>query len=165
VRWWPPTRRPRTHEWLDGAPAAPRSLARALGELAKLPRLGRGTFVFVVSDFLDGPPDEEAWWRLLARGWDPVPVLVQDPVWEQSFPAVGGVTLPVAGADGSHARLARVSHSEAVALREEHETRLRITLDRLRALTLEPICVDTAERAAVQAAFARWALGRGGRLR
>src|SRR5205807_649758 len=53
------------------------------------------SFVFVVSDFLV-PPDEEAWAEAAARGLDLVPVVVQDPDWEQSFPAVGGCVLPVA---------------------------------------------------------------------
>src|SRR5690242_8033565 len=42
-----------------------------------------GTFVFVVSDFL-GPPADAGWERALSFRWDIVPVVVQDPVWEQS---------------------------------------------------------------------------------
>ena len=41
---------------------------------------------------------------MLAAGWDVVPVVVQDPVWERSFPDVGGVTLPLADPDGCVAR-------------------------------------------------------------
>ena len=37
-----------------------------------------------------------AWWaRALAYRWDVVPVILQDPVWEQSFPAVEGLVVPV----------------------------------------------------------------------
>ncbi len=159
LRWWPPIRRPRTHEWTDSATAASVSLADMLDRLGRQPRLGRGTFIFVVSDFLE-PPDEEAWWRVLARGWDPVPVVVQDPVWEQSFPAVGGVPFKVAGGGVVH-----VSRREASSLRKEHETRFHSTVERLRALTLEPICIDAHDRLSIHAAFARWAAGRGGRVR
>ena len=54
-----------------------------------------GTFVFVVSDFLEPVPDS-LWSEALARRWDVVPVVVQDPVWEGSFPDVGGLLVPVA---------------------------------------------------------------------
>jgi uncharacterized protein (DUF58 family) len=159
AEWWPPARRPRTEDWHrdDGTPPA-------LAELARTPRLGKGTFVFVVSDFLD-PPGDDDWWRLLARGWDPVPVVVQDPVWEQSFPDVAGVPLPVAEADGSRARLVRVTRREARALRESHEARFRTTLDRLRSLTLEPVCIGASDAASVHLAFHHWSAARGGRLR
>ena len=33
--------------------------------------------------------------RAVGHGWDVIPVLIQDPVWERSFPAVGGVAVPV----------------------------------------------------------------------
>ena len=166
IVWSPPARRPHTAEWVDeAADAAPvDSLARVFAALGRLPRLGKGTFVFVVSDFLE-PPDEEAWWRLLARGWDPVPVVVQDPVWEQSFPAVAGVPLPVADAGGARAMLVRLTRREAVALSAVHQARFKTMLQRLRALTLEPICVGADDRASVHAEFQRWAAARAGRLR
>jgi uncharacterized protein (DUF58 family) len=157
--WWPPARRPKAEEWQRGAGAAP-----ALEELARKPRLGKGTFVFIVSDFLE-PPSNDDWWKLLARGWDPVPVVVQDPVWEQSFPDVAGVPFPVAEADGSRTRLVRVSRREARALGAAHEARFRTTLERLRSLTLEPVCVGAADPGSVQLAFHRWSASRGGRLR
>jgi uncharacterized protein (DUF58 family) len=164
LRWWPPSRRPRTHEWLETEPEGRASLPFLLAELAKLPRLGRGTFVFVVSDFLE-PPDEETWWRLLARGWDPAPVVVQDPVWERSFPRVAGVPFPVSGAGGGRRRLTRLRRAETERLRVAHEARWRTTLGRLRALTLEPVCIGSADPASVHAEFARWAAERGGRMR
>jgi uncharacterized protein (DUF58 family) len=157
--WWPPARRPKADEWQRETGAPP-----ALEELARKPRLGKGTFVFVVSDFLE-PPSNDDWWRLLARGWDPVPVVVQDPVWEQSFPDVAGVPFPVAEADGSRPRLVRIRRREARALRSAHEARFRTTLERLRSLTLEPICIGAADAASVHLAFQRWAGARGGRLR
>ena len=48
-----------------------------------------GTFVFVCSDFLAAPAPE-TWLRALGLRWDVVPVVVQDPVWEQSFPPSTG---------------------------------------------------------------------------
>ncbi|MFL5928872.1 MAG: DUF58 domain-containing protein [Gaiellaceae bacterium] len=157
--WWPPARRPKVDEWQRDTGAPP-----ALAELARKPRLGKGTFVFVVSDFLT-PQSNDDWWKLLARGWDPVPVVVQDPIWEQSFPDVAGVPFPVADADGSRPRLVRVQRREAQALRAAHEARSRTTLERLRSLTLEPVCIGASDVASVHLAFQRWSGARGGRLR
>ena len=49
--------------------------------------LSSGTFVFVISDFLGPPIDESTWLTAAARRWEVVPVVIQDLVWEQSFPA------------------------------------------------------------------------------
>ena len=51
-----------------------------------------GSFVFVLSDFLGGVSGD-SWTRVLLQRWDVVPVVVQDPVWEQSFPPIGGVVV------------------------------------------------------------------------
>ena len=75
-----------------GAPAD--ALERGLEELVRHRRdVPAGTFVFVVSDFLAAPP-RALWLRVLARRWTSIPVVVQDPVWEQSFPDVGGIVIP-----------------------------------------------------------------------
>ena len=89
--WLPPGRRDRS--WLVGerfgaAPfrAPDDNLERALGFLSGLRgELPPGTFVFVLSDFIVGPP-ATTWVKAFAHGWDLVSVVVQDPVWEQSFP-------------------------------------------------------------------------------
>ena len=61
-----------------------------------------GSFVFVLSDFL-GPPPREAWTRALEQRWDVVPVVIQDPVWEQSFPAIAGSSSRCSTRRGRHA--------------------------------------------------------------
>ena len=81
-----PTRVPR---------AARQHRARARVPRRAAPELPTGSFVFVLSDFLE-PPSPEVWNEALELPWDVVPVIVQDPVWEQSFPAVGGVGVPFA---------------------------------------------------------------------
>jgi hypothetical protein len=53
-------------------------LAHALEALA-IGRLGRGSFAFLVSDFLV-PPPEDIWREALQRGWDIVPVVLRSPV-------------------------------------------------------------------------------------
>ena len=70
-------------------------LGAALRALAlRTTRLPTGSFVFVVSDFL-ADLDPRHWVGLRARAWDVTPVVVQDPTWEQSFPAGGWDRDPV----------------------------------------------------------------------
>ena len=59
------------------------------------PSFPAGTFVFVLSDFVDAVVDATGV-ACRALHWDVTPVVIQDPTWEQSFPRVGGVLLPVA---------------------------------------------------------------------
>ncbi len=133
------------------------SRASGLEELvARRRSLPPGVFVFLVSDFLVFPPDA-AWVAALVRRWDVVPVLVQDPTWEQSFPDVGGVVLPVVDADGARAHLVRLSRREARAQRDENEARLAQILERFDALGLAPVRVAAHDPLAVEASFREWA--------
>jgi hypothetical protein len=114
-----------------------------------------GTFVFVCSDFL--APPEPAWWaRALAYRWDVVPVILQDPVWEQSFPAVDGLVVPFADPSSGRAHGVRLRRGEADARRRANEQRLAELLAELRALGLEPVVVDGSDEAAVFDALAAW---------
>src|SRR5438034_3962690 len=75
---------------LDDFHGAQDNLVRALGHLEQVRGgLPAGSFVFVLSDFLVAP-SEEGWAGALGR-WDVVPVVIQDPVWEASFPDVSSV--------------------------------------------------------------------------
>jgi hypothetical protein len=133
------------------------SQALGLEELVARRRpLRPGAFVFLVSDFLAFPPDA-AWAAALVRRWDVVPVLVQDPTWEQSFPDAGGVVLPLVDADGGRARLAHLSRREARARKHENEARLARILERFDALGLAPVRVSADDPLAVHAAFREWA--------
>ena len=114
-----------------------------------------GTFVFVVSDFLT-PPATEVWADAIERRWDIVPVVIQDPVWEQSFPDVSSVLVPVAVPGTNRMRLIRLSDDEVVARRREHEERYERTLDDFRRLGLEPIRVNASDREEIHRAFLDW---------
>jgi uncharacterized protein (DUF58 family) len=134
-------------------------LARAFERLAQSRRsLPAGTFVFVCSDFLS-PPPAATWLRAAGFRWDLVPVVVQDPVWEQSFPQVGGLVVPFAEANG-RLRLVRLRHKEAHARREANEARLARLLADFRSLGLDPILIGDAAPQAVLAQFAAWAEAR-----
>ncbi|MDX6515730.1 MAG: hypothetical protein QOH73_1396 [Gaiellaceae bacterium] len=133
-------------------------LLRARGELPG------DTFVFVLSDFVECPADD-AWRRLLERRWDVVPVLIQDPRWEQSFPEVGGLALPVVDPRSGAPALLSVSRREARAQRERNERRFAGLRWRFEQLRLDPVLLESAEPADVLAAFTSWAEARRRRLR
>ena len=118
--------------------------------------LRSGTFVFVVSDFLV-PPPHDLWLDALARGWDIVPVIVQDPVWEQSFPEVAGVAVPFRDPASTRVELVRLSRREARALRSGNEARLARLREELVSLDLEPIVLGTSDPFDVDRAFVEWA--------
>ncbi len=131
-------------------------LDRALAHLATQARLPTGSFVFVVSDFLE-PPADDTIGDALARRWQVVPVVVQDPVWERSFPDVGGAVLPVADPATGRVRAVRLSGREVRARREAHEQRWAETLGRFELFDLAPVVVDAHRPYAILAAFQDWA--------
>ncbi|MDH4177546.1 MAG: DUF58 domain-containing protein [Thermoleophilia bacterium] len=116
------------------------------------------SFVFVLSDFL-APPSVIAWEDALDRGWDVVPVVVQDPVWEQGFPSVDGIVLPLTGVDG-RLRLVRLRPGESARLRAEHEGRREQLIDSLGSLGIEPVLLSSAGTESVYEAFLSWAAER-----
>jgi uncharacterized protein (DUF58 family) len=140
------------------APAG--SVGEALRALARHQVDARpGTFVFLVSDFL-APPPRSAWLPLLRRGLDPVPVRVQDPVWEASFPDAAGVLLPVGDPAGGRAAGIVLTPAQVRSRRDANEVRHAGLLAELRGLGVDVVDVDDAAAAAVDAAFARWAARR-----
>jgi len=115
-----------------------------------------GTFVFVFSDFLAGP-SRDAWLAALAHGWDIVPVVIQDPVWERSFPAVGGIALPLADPATGQVHEVRLTDAEADARRRENEERARACLELFAEVGLDPIELSCAAPDDVLARFVAWA--------
>lgn len=121
--------------------------------------LSAGAFVFVVSDFVE-PLDLASWVGLRGFHWDVVPVVVQDAVWEQSFPAVGGVVLPLADAATREVVDVLVTRSEARRRARANEERLRATLAVFTRLGFDPILLGTADEDEISARFAAWAARR-----
>jgi uncharacterized protein (DUF58 family) len=156
--WWlPPGRRDRP--WIVAARAAEApfeapedNVLQALAFLAqRRTDVPGGTFLFVASDFLEPvPPD--AWLDAVGHGWDVVPVVIQDPVWERSWPDVAGVGVPVA-----HAGLVRLGRRQAARLRSEHEERYAGLLAELQSVGLRPVELDSSDPYAVDEAFLGWA--------
>ena len=169
-RWLPPRRhldaaRIREHELPRPTWTAPednlqlgfRHCARSRHDLP------RGTFIFVLSDFLE-PPPLALWRSAVELGWDVVPVIVQDPRWEQSFPDVGGLVLPFAGPDGS-ALPARLTAREAAERRIANEERLRKLLHDFAKLDVDPVLLSSHEPLDILDAFLHWHERRHLRLR
>jgi uncharacterized protein (DUF58 family) len=130
---------------------------RALGMLSELRRdLPAGTFVFVLSDFLAGP-SVAAWIDAMAFGWDIVPVVIQDATWEQSFPPLPSLVVPLQDPASGRVTLVRVSKREALARRGANETRRASLLRDFDALGLEPVLLGDAEEESVLRAFIEWA--------
>lgn len=117
-----------------------------------------GSFLFIISDFLVSP-DREVWERAIEHRWDIVPLVIQDPIWEQSFPPVDGIVVPLTGADG-RVRLVRLRDGESAERRREHEQRRAELLDGFYELGIEPISLSSSDRDHVLAAFLAWAAGR-----
>ena len=161
--WLPPGRRGRA--WLiaerQGDVArfdAPEdNLEQALLFLAERRwEVPRGAFVFVLSDFLVAPSGA-AWQQALARGWDLVPVVIQDPVWERGFPDVAGVAVFVADPRSGEVSVVRLSRRRVRRRREANEARYRALLVELQSFGLQPVAIESSDPAAVDAAFVEWA--------
>jgi uncharacterized protein (DUF58 family) len=113
-------------------------------------------FVFVLSDFVV-PPDLRVWQRALEHRWELVPVAIQDPVWERTFPDVGGVTIPYADPTTGRVVPVRLSLREADRRRRENEARWDGLVDDFRSLGIEPVGVTSHDAAGVLESFLRWA--------
>jgi len=144
---------------LEGRPfeAPADTVSRSLEHLRQHRReLPTQTFVFVLSDFLV-PPDGHAWQRTLEQRWELVPVVIQDPVWERSFPDVGALTVPYADPDSGAVVPVYLTRAEAERLRDEHEERQAELLSFFRAFGTEPVLIDSHDPGEILGAFLRWA--------
>jgi uncharacterized protein (DUF58 family) len=126
--------------------------------------LPAGSFLFVLSDFLSLPA-EAAWRGARSHGWDIVPVILQDPRWEQSFPQAAGMALPLRDADTGALLLVRLTRREARARRTANERRLAELRALFAGLDLDPVLLSSEEPQATQTAFLAWAERRRRQLR
>lgn len=132
------------------------NLTRALEHLFTLrPSLPAGSFVFVLSDFIVMPP-EPVWLQALERRWDVVPVVVQDPTWERSFPDISGAAVPVVDPGTGTVSYLRLSRREAAERRERNERRWQRLHESLLFLDIEPVVLSSARPDEVLDAFMWW---------
>jgi uncharacterized protein (DUF58 family) len=163
AHWLPPGRWDRQWQVVErangGTPfAAPEdTLERSIAFLEEhRTGLPVSTFVFVLSDFL-ALPAPEAWQDAVAHGWDVVPVVIQDPVWERSFPDVSGVAVPVADPRTGAVTLVRLSRRQVRRRREENERRYRTVVAELESFGLEVVEIGASDPSTVDGAFIAWA--------
>ena len=93
----------------------------------------------------------------LEHRWEIVPVMIQDPVWERSFPEIGGITVPYADPRNGRVYPVYVTEREAARLRDEHEARWDALVGDFRSLGIEPVAVHTHDYGEMLGAFLRWA--------
>jgi len=157
-RWSPPRSQRDLPELRDERPfTAPDDvIERAFSYLAIHRRaLPAGSFVFVFSDFLVSPHDR-VWIDALEHRWDVVPVVIQDPVWEQSFPDVSGIVVPLADPATGKVSYVRLSRREVEQRRDANERRLESLLRTFDALDLQPVVISSADAVDVLGAFLAW---------
>ena len=131
-------------------------LERSVAHLAEHRRaVSAGTFVFVLSDFVPAP-SSELWLTAVENRWDLVPVVIQDPTWEQSFPDVSGVVLPLRDPQTGRAVHVRLRGAEVEARRAANEERTADLVERFRMLDVDPVLVSSSDRADILAAFLSW---------
>ena len=140
--------------------APPNALGAALGSMLEVERgLQAGTFMFVLSDFIN-PPTPAVWDAMRARHWDVVPVVLQDPVWEQSFPSVARTLLAVADLETGEVRNVALTETEVCERRSANEARLFRLMARFDSLGLDRVEASSSDPDAVLGAFSDWAIGR-----
>ena len=115
-----------------------------------------GSFVFVLSDFID-PPTQDVWLTGLERRLDIVPVVIQDPTWEQSFPDVNGMVMPMRDARSGRKVDVRMTKREVARRRVANEKRLSSILREFEDLGLDPVLVSSSDPVEILAAFLDWA--------
>jgi uncharacterized protein (DUF58 family) len=160
---WPAvgTRGPQLTARLSGSFDAPeQSLRLALDALLRdAAAAPPGSFVFLVSDFLV-PVPAAIWLRVRSLGWDVVPVVVQDRDWEQTFPQVAGVVLPIAEPGTGRVDDVWIGGRDARDRAEANERRLAAVLTRFRRLGFDPVLVDTVDALEISRRFEAWAARR-----
>ena len=156
--WRPPRSQKELDEHAGRPTRAPHdALERAIQHLVDHRKdLPVGTFVFVLSDFLVGA-DRDLWMRAAERRWDVVPVVIQDPTWEQSFPDVSGIVVPFFDPAAERVVYASLTAAEVEARRAANEERYRSILVLFRSLDLEPVTLSAADPGHVINEFLSWA--------
>ena len=84
-------------------------------------------------------------------------MVVQDPTWEQSFPEVPGVLLPVVDVTSGEERPARLTRRETRARREAHEQRYAELATRFRRAGMDPVLLHESDPDRIHRAFLAWA--------
>jgi uncharacterized protein (DUF58 family) len=131
------------------------SLTQGLEALLRA-RLGSGSFVFLVSDFLE-PPEQDVLAEAAERRWDLVSVVVQDATWEQSFPDIAGVVFQLVDPETCTKRPVYLTGRDCRARHGANEARLGQILKQMRRHGLDSILLSSHAPDDVYAEFREWA--------
>jgi uncharacterized protein (DUF58 family) len=132
-------------------------LERSFDHLASHTRaVTPGTFIFLLSDFIP-EPSHELWLTAIEHRWDIVPVVIQDPTWEQSFPDVDGIVVPLRDPRSGRVSSARLRRKEIATRREHNRARTAALLETFRFLDIDPVVVTSSDPAAILEEFLVWA--------
>jgi uncharacterized protein (DUF58 family) len=133
------------------------TLEQAFEHLAEHRRsVAAGSFVFCLSDYIPSPA-EAVWVEAQENRWDVVPVVIQDPTWEQSFPDVSGIEIPLRNPRTRRGAPVRLTAREVEARRRANEERLGSLIERFRNLDIDPVFVSSSDRDEILGAFLEWA--------
>jgi hypothetical protein len=83
--------------------------------------------------------------------------VIQDPVWEQSFPDVHGAALQIADPATEAVSLVRLSRREAAAMRAGNVARRQQLDEELRSCGLRAVVLSTSDPYEIDRAFIQWA--------
>jgi hypothetical protein len=142
--------------WSSEFNGPPDWLERSIAHLAEHPRaVTAGTFVFVLSDFVP-TPSKEIWLTAVEHRWDVVPVVIQDPTWEQSFPDVSGIVVSLRDPRTGRIAPVRLREREVAARKAANEERARDLLETFRFADIDPIPISSSDPAEVLTPFLVW---------
>ena len=142
--------------WSSEYGGPPDWLERSVWHLANHPRaVGPGTFVFVLSDFVPAV-SRDVWLVAIEHRWDIVPVVIQDPVWEQSFPDVSGIIVPLRDPSTGRGAHVRLRKKEVEVRREANEARMRDLIETFRVLDVDPVVLGSSDPSDILAVFLEW---------
>ena len=131
-------------------------LERSIDHLASHTRaVTPGTFVFLLSDFIPAPA-RDTWLAAIGHRWDLVPIVIQDPTWDQSFPDVDGIVVPMRDARTGSVSSVRMRRKEVAARREENVRRTGELLETFRELDIDPVVVTSSDPGSILAEFLLW---------
>ena len=150
---WRVEERAATGPFAAPADAIERSLSY-LGTLRS--SLPVGSFVFVLSDFL-ADAALATWLEAIGHRWDIVPVVIQDPVWEASFPEIGGVVVTFVDARAAQCGACGCGEARHAGCAPQHEARHAALVRGFIDLGLEPVVLTSSDPETILAAFLSWA--------
>jgi uncharacterized protein (DUF58 family) len=140
--------------------APPETVECSFEHLAEHRRsVAAGSFVFCISDFIPAVA-EPVWVEAKENRWDVVPVVIQDPIWEQSFPEVSGIEVPLRNPKTGRGAPVRLTRREVTARRKANEERYRALLESFTELDIDPVFVSSDNRDEILGSFLEWAEAR-----